>query len=51
MELLYAFLYLLALICFLVGTFGTWEKPKINLISLGLAFFVTPFLIQAFQVV
>jgi hypothetical protein len=49
MELLYAFLYLLALICFLVGTFGNF--PKINLIALGLAFAVTPTLIETFRTV
>lgn len=47
MALFFAICYLIAVVLFLVGTIGTWER--INLISLGLAFFAVPFLIQAFQ--
>jgi hypothetical protein len=49
MKLLYALLYLLALICFLVGTFGGF--PKINLIALGLAVAITPTLIETFRTI
>ena len=47
MELFFAICCLIAVVLFLAGSFGTW--PKVNLVSLGLAFFAVPFLIQAFQ--
>lgn len=51
MGLLYGILYLVAIVLFLVGSFGTWERPKVNLISLGLAFAFAPFMIEAFRTV
>lgn len=43
-------MYALALVCFLIAAFGgSW--PRVNLMALGLAFFVTPFLVQTASVV
>lgn len=49
MNMFFAICYLIAVVLFLAGAFGFWERPKVNLISLGLFFFALPSLIQAFQ--
>ncbi len=44
-------MYVLALVCFLFGAFGSTRAPHVNLIALGLAFAVTPTLVSAADVV
>ena len=47
MAVLIFILYLFGLICFLIDAFVRPSTPRISWISLGLAFFITPFVIQA----
>lgn len=42
-------MYLLALLCFLLASFGNFQVPHINIGFLGLAFFAVPSLIAAAQ--
>lgn len=44
MALFYLIMYILALVCFLLATFG--NIPRINVMALGLAFFVVPAIVQ-----
>lgn len=48
MAVLYALFYLLAVICFVLAAFSVAVR-KINLIALGLAFFVLVFFLKSFM--
>lgn len=51
MTVLFMLMYLLALVCFLVGAFGGRLVPHVNLIALGLAFLTVPWLVQSIMAV
>jgi hypothetical protein len=44
-------MYVLALVCFLLASFGSPRAPHVNLMALGLVFFVVPPLVQTASVV
>lgn len=46
MALFFMIMYVLALVCFLLAAFGRPVPPRVNLVALGLVFFVVPTLVQ-----
>jgi hypothetical protein len=40
LPVLYVLLFLAALVCFLVAAFAPRQPPRVNLVALGLAFWV-----------
>ena len=44
-------MYVLALVCFLLASFGSPRVPHVNLMALGLVFFTVPSLVLAAQAV
>jgi hypothetical protein len=49
MTVLYFILFLLALICFIAAAAGATLHPRLDIIALGLAFWVLVFVIRAAQ--
>ena len=47
MELIYALLYVAALVCFVIAAIGSQVVSRVNLVALGLAFWVLVHVINA----